>query len=454
MIDDPLALAVQMIAVLAAGMYPIGFLFGTCSDCCCPACSRCSHHAEARALEDTDFATATTLQNLSITLTVSDGEIEQTHTATLAQSNESIGHAFPFTFIDNGNEYTVDVRFLIQEVFLTGKYNSCGCAIESTISLELEAEFFIDDAFMDVANGNDPEKMLQFVVGETCDQSAASLIADLEWTSVDSAFSPEIEEAFVSFLQSLTFSGSVSFDPCECGACCEEGGQGVICSDNVAEGACPGDWQGVDTLCEDVTCGGTCCDAATGNCTYTTEVGCAGTWTAGGECEPNPCPQPPEGACCDAATGDCSQTIEVNCPGEWSEGVECDPNPCPQPPTGACCQDGNCTETTQADCAGAWLEGVDCDPNPCTLGACCDPFGGCAENVRQDECNAYSQWISGQTCEESDCPPAGTCCEYIDGVFDLSNNFTEYACDQTQALLGIDTVWQPGEDGECPPTNP
>jgi len=381
--------------------------------CCCPACSRCSHHAEARALEDTDFATATTLQNLSITLSVSDGEIEQTHTATLAQSFESIGHAFPFTFIANGNEYTVDVSFRIQEAFLTGKSDSCGCAIESRIELELEAEFNVDDAFMVVANGSDTEKMLQFVVGETCDQSTASLIADLEWTSVDSDFSPEVEEAFVSFLQSLTFSGSVSFDPCECGACCEEGGEGVICSDNVAEGACPGDWQGVDTLCEDVTCGGTCCDAATGNCTYTTAAQCAGTWTAGGECDPNPCPQPPEGACCDGE-GNCTQTIEADCSGLWSEGVECDPNPCPQPPTGACCQDGNCTETTEADCAGAWLEGVDCDPNPCTL---------------------------------------EICCEYTDG--DLTFSFGPVRADECAIDSGgFVQVWQAGGETECPPTNP
>jgi hypothetical protein len=34
MLDDPLGLIVQGIAILAAGMYPIGFLFGTCSACC------------------------------------------------------------------------------------------------------------------------------------------------------------------------------------------------------------------------------------------------------------------------------------------------------------------------------------------------------------------------------------------------------------------------------------
>jgi hypothetical protein len=169
----------------------------------------------------------------------------------------------------------------------------------------------------------------------------------------------------------------------------------------------------VDTLCEDVTCGGTCCDAATGNCTYTLEEQCAGTWTAGGECDPNPCPQPPEGACCDGE-GNCTQTIEADCSGLWSEGVECDPNPCPQPPTGACCQDGNCTETTEADCAGAWLEGVDCDPNPCTL---------------------------------------EICCEYTDG--DLTFSFGPVRADECAADFGgFVQVWQAGGETECPPTNP
>jgi hypothetical protein len=35
MIDDPLSLLMQGIWLLAAGMYPLGFMFGTCSACCC-----------------------------------------------------------------------------------------------------------------------------------------------------------------------------------------------------------------------------------------------------------------------------------------------------------------------------------------------------------------------------------------------------------------------------------
>jgi len=36
---------------------------------------------------------------------------------------------------------------------------------------------------------------------------------------------------------------------------------------------------------------GTCC-AADGSCTMTTQADCTGTWTSGGSCTPNPCPQP------------------------------------------------------------------------------------------------------------------------------------------------------------------
>jgi hypothetical protein len=452
MMDDPLALAVQMIAVLAAGMYPVGFLFGVCSDCCgCPPCSRCTHFAN----NGNECPTS------GVDWTVTLGEYAPQTLALNLGDYENTGIVIPLEDIpelpelpNTSGEWTYAMlSAIISDVPRLS--DSCGC--ESCLyGVGFRAELgFDNDGFLLYGRSLTADESLD---GCSDDGSAITFSPNAGWAFVEGGPSGyELEtnaQDVLDWLNGLGLTVSMQIDPCECGACCEEVGTGITCSDNVAEGACPGDWQGVDTLCEDVTCGGTCCDAATGNCTYTLEEQCAGTWTAGGECEPNPCPQPPEGACCDAATGDCSQTIEINCPGEWSEGVECDPNPCPQPPTGACCQDGNCTETTQADCAGAWLEGVDCDPNPCTLGACCDPFGGCAENVRQDECNAYSQWISGQTCEESDCPPAGTCCEYIDGVFDLSNNFTEYACDQTQALLGIDTVWQPGEDGECPPTNP
>jgi hypothetical protein len=48
--DDPLSLLMQGIWLLAAGMYPLGFLFGSCSACCGCACGS--------RVPDFDFATA------------------------------------------------------------------------------------------------------------------------------------------------------------------------------------------------------------------------------------------------------------------------------------------------------------------------------------------------------------------------------------------------------------
>ena len=410
MIDDPLALAVQMIAVLAAGMYPIGFLFGTCSDCCCPACSRCTHLAN----NGNECPTS------GVDWTVTLGEYAPQTLALNSDDYENTGIVIPLEDIPelpelpNTSGEWIDAKLsaLISDVPRLG--DSCGC--ESCLYvIGFRAEFgFDNDGFLLYGRSLTADKSLN---GCSDDGSAITFSPNADWAFVDGGpIGYELEtnaQDVLDWLNGLGLTVSMQIDPCECGACCEEGGQGVICSDNVAEGACPGDWQGVDTLCEDVTCGGTCCDAATGNCTYTLEEQCAGTWTAGGECDPNPCPQPPEGACCDGE-GNCTQTIEADCSGLWSEGVECDPNPCPQPPTGACCQDGNCTETTEADCAGAWLEGVDCDPNPCTL---------------------------------------EICCEYTDG--DLTLSFGPVRADECAADFGgFVQVWQAGGETECPPTNP
>jgi hypothetical protein len=38
MIDDPLSLLSLAVWLMAAGMYPLGFLFGSCSECCCNIC--------------------------------------------------------------------------------------------------------------------------------------------------------------------------------------------------------------------------------------------------------------------------------------------------------------------------------------------------------------------------------------------------------------------------------
>jgi hypothetical protein len=55
--DDPLFLLMQGIWLLAAGMYPLGFLFGACSACCdeCGECPECTHICNTNVLRKISF---------------------------------------------------------------------------------------------------------------------------------------------------------------------------------------------------------------------------------------------------------------------------------------------------------------------------------------------------------------------------------------------------------------
>jgi len=410
MIDDPLALAVQMIAVLAAGMYPIGFLFGTCSDCCCPPCGRCTHPAEngnecpREGIEWTvDFGGYGPV----VVVGANFDDFTETGIVIPLEDILEVGSLPPGGPETSSGEWLAASLSILMTEGLPPEGSCCGCWYGLSLRLGLAYD---NDGFVTLSRSMTATEAL-----DECSQTAVSFEIDEPWVVIDSGpdYDGIPESVALEWANSLDLSASFEIEACECGACCEDDGTGVTCSDNVAEGGCPGDWQGVDTLCENVTCGGTCCDAATGNCTYTLEEQCAGTWTAGGECDPNPCPQPPEGACCDGE-GNCTQTIEADCSGEWSEGVECDPNPCPQ--LGSCCNDGECTETLEANCAGTWTEGESCEPNPCD--------------------------------------PVGWCCEYFEG--DLVIGFgpiTEGAC-QAFTGDGFTYTWTEGAEIECPPTNP
>jgi hypothetical protein len=103
------------------------------------------------------------------------------------------------------------------------------------------------------------------------------------------------------------------------------------------------------------------------------ECGVAGGVYYGGECDPNPCPQPVlPGACC-IETGECFVLLEEDCNtigGEFlGEETVCDPNPCPQPPVAVCCVGEDCYIINEYECAdmqGEFHPEWDtCDPNPC-----------------------------------------------------------------------------------------
>ena len=428
MIDDPLGLAVQAILVLAAGMYPVGFLFGACSPCCpgCPPCGRCTHGANGCPgrpdngdyVEELDFTF--TVEGIG-TVTIPDVPFEPCGTAgaDLSIPLETLPSIPP-----NVPQTYVGAKFCGKEVLVVPVTDECGCSTCS-YAITLLAEFNFDgDPQLNYElffYGTLPNDCNETVVVLTPTPGSGWIVTFEDLLVDDEQAQAAFVQELADFLNEQVITMSLTAEPCECGACCENLGE--TCTDNVAERSCNGDWLGVDTTCEnDGPCptppSGSCCDDQ-GGCTETIEVNCDVTWTEGGVCDPNPCPQPPEGACCDAEGG-CTQTTEANCGGiSWTEGVECDPNPCPQ--LGACCDDsGNCSQTFEGDCPGEigyrWTEGVSCDPNPCGV--------------------------------------VGWCCRWINGAFVGRVERTQAYCDDWDAAPGnFQSVWYE-EETECPPDPP
>lgn len=127
----------------------------------------------------------------------------------------------------------------------------------------------------------------------------------------------------------LTCAGTVRPDRGTC--------QGVFCSVTQSERAC---------CPPDQTCRlldpGSCRSSSVGGLVVTQLV-----------CTNVVCP--PFGSCC-ASNGQCTRTDDANCSGSWTQGGVCNPNSCPQPPApGACCNGLCCTVIQRSDCGATWL---------------------------------------------------------------------------------------------------
>lgn len=166
---------------------------------------------------------------------------------------------------------------------------------------------------------------------------------------------------------------------------------------------------------------GACCNPSNGTCSIVAQASCVSPnsfMTGATTCNPNPCPQPPQGTCC-SPLGACIVTVQISCGGTntWTLGQTCNPNPCPIPPQGTCCSPlGACIVSAQVSCSASntWTQGQTCNPNPCPLppqGTCCSPLGACVVSA-QVSCSTSNTWTQGQTCSPNPCPipPQGTCC--------------------------------------------
>lgn len=485
MLDDPLGLIVQGIAVLAAGMYPVGFLFGACSDCCqCQQpCNYCTQPCN----------TDTLVNNVRFDMEVAGYQFDHTDfelwdgpeapwsgRLLLKDSNvgviagsETEGTGF---LIDNRGNPPQGKQFLLNHewpacitpdgtvlginVYLSQVQDACGCPV-------CGLSFAVGIAFGFAGGGNVRAQASVFPQVQTCSATTFSVssLTIGDWQpavteSVGDVWNSEcdcggdlalLDEPDCDALSRQQLSGLVKtwlddnftisvtnleIDTCECGPCCHaeetintvvggelvQTGVGAACTENVSQGRCE-------------------------NNTIQTDSTWLGVNATCDEC--------PIGSCCDAETGECSQTFEEQCDGTWTLGESCEPNPCPPPPTGACCDaNGNCTQTTDANCQGTWTEGVECEPNPCPppTGACCDNEGNCTQTT---QANCQGTWSQGVACNPDPCNnDNGWCCMYQNGLYLIGYPATQAECVYDGANSGpdVETTWTPGGEIECPET--
>jgi hypothetical protein len=227
--DDPLFLLMQGIWLLAAGMYPLGFLFGSCSACCgCGQC-QCSHHLADEIVFGFGSANRFSLENPVLSVTTPSGTISEFPAdATLYGSGSGISIT---------TEDTVYTQWQLRlfDAFISSGLDECGCHISAQETFIFRVNFF-DENFQPVGDARATINAT-YVMGLDCEDDGG----ELEWEAAQSTSGQD----FADFVDSLSLSGSYAFDPCECGACCDED-----CKDDIPGIVCE-DWAGVGTACDD-----------------------------------------------------------------------------------------------------------------------------------------------------------------------------------------------------------
>jgi hypothetical protein len=214
-------------------MWPVGmgFLFGVCSACCdeCPEeCSKCTHATNG----------------CNPTATLLSYEVEDYGSNQIENPGpEPAGSCF-----DNSVSFEIEqlpetslayfgeqcITPISLSPFLS-EPDGCGCSA-CCFEVVFQAQFnFENDGFARF-------EAVAFLCFDGCDQTEATTAQLTEWSVVDEQ-GPTAE--LLEFLSSLALSTALTVQPCDCGACCDEG-----CEDNVAQGGCE-NWAGVGTACDD-----------------------------------------------------------------------------------------------------------------------------------------------------------------------------------------------------------
>ena len=244
MIDDPLSLVLWLSWLMAAGMYPVGFLFGTCSACCqqCPdECSKCTHYADnaysCTGLDDViETLTYSVVGYASVTINNPSPE------PSAGCGNNSV--AIPIQDLPQGNNQYIAFGgkpcLLPSSLTVSPAVDACGCEVcnvEVTIGAYVQME-------------NDGSLVLQKVFSaamKECGDTTLALLSANGFQIISDDNVPDAAQV-AAWFNALSISVSVTLPECDCGACCDDG-----CEENVAEGGC-NTWQGVGVDCDPDPC--------------------------------------------------------------------------------------------------------------------------------------------------------------------------------------------------------
>ena len=246
----------QGIWLLAAGMYPLGFMFGVCSKCCdqCPdECSKCAgvYHVTTpggdRCRDTFDALTLSTAVDVATRNNVRpDSNRRVNIAADIIQSLKCFdidGNAVSKTITANGNYFEVDIVGLDKCecptcFYAQGIYIGVGLSRPSSTLCYFDAFFQYDK----------------------CAQSTALVSVTITREQMEACLEsfPLLQCEGVPEEISVELQFDLDFE-CECGACC----RGSVCTENESKIHCEvndfpspggGTWQGVGTSCDPNPC--------------------------------------------------------------------------------------------------------------------------------------------------------------------------------------------------------
>ncbi|NBW13172.1 MAG: hypothetical protein EBR82_34640 [Caulobacteraceae bacterium] len=278
MIDDPLSLVLWSSWLMAAGMYPIGFLFGACSDCC-DGCQPCESNKCKRAYSGNsengpcyDLSGDWTMQLADgnvVDGTIQDGDLD-------GPVNDYSLFTLPFTCRNASDtaEYTLQIGARINDGLLEIFRANDVCECLNCCQPNMQAQFILGGEPDVVIPGQsvsfscDPgEHFFTFAICE-CSEDSVTITIPLQ-NAIDYAgcVAEQLTSACADLYtewasqQSLVFT-LTNIVPCECGACCKEDGS---CGEQITQFYCEdgsgffdvftaGVWQGVGTDCDPNPC--------------------------------------------------------------------------------------------------------------------------------------------------------------------------------------------------------